>query len=1012
MKPPTFLHFICLVFWSWGILSSPSHAQEVLNYNFDRGIDDRYNMYIYKASDGYVWVSSSSKGAYRFNGLAFEQFPRGRTINLNIQSNFYEASNRDIWFASEHQLHQYQAEVDKVFSRFVKDGSDKQLSGPRPFYLDTLRNELWLRADGRLGILDLNQPDSAIQFLSTDTTMGYGFTVRIDTANQVQSIYAYPWLYQPGFEIWSRKREDQWSKKNIPYLKDQEQDSLPHITKILIEDEQKLWLMSAEGLLSYHLTAPQKSQRILHPKISEYYCNGGTFYDTNQIWISTRRNGILQYDPINDAFLPTAFTDEVLTDASLFDLLIDDEETLWLGQTKKGIYQSDHSQRNFRHPFDALNLGPKISFLLEDQEENIWAASQSEGLFIFNQEGELIEKYPFDQGFIPSKSLHHMSMDREGRIWCMSEKRIYRFEDKRWHWIHEQQQNERLLSILHHSSGQHFVSTSGGIRLFDEKASGRERMGWAKDFRDHKQLHSVQLYESQNGLTLVPRINQKLEVYRNSADKLIYENEIPIEADFFHFSENKNGDTLWVGTSQGLLYVDLKRYSYGFLFSDPLALGKRIVYGAVSDEQGHLWVSGSEGLFHIKDKMLYQFPAENGLNSDRFSEKARLFSADQKVWMGTDRGLIVFDPKETNAWPYLPKLHLEQVWIDQDSVPYRINVEKIQNLNLAYYAKDLALKVVAVGNYLPELSTIQYRWDPAEQWKEIKNGEILEFSAKHLPKGKSQLELRAANANRGPFTPSLIIPIFKRVPIWENAWFWLILAVIAISGTYLGSFLYTKNRFKRQLEAQEQLFKERLRIAEDLHDDIGSSLKSVHILSILAKQKVEDPDHPILPIIDRMEEEIQSSSNSLSEIIWNINTQDRSLSDFFATIRRTASEVFEANDIDGEVLFPKNLDQLQLDIDKQRQLFLFFKEAINNIAKHAQCSKAHIEIIRQTEGLYIQISDNGIGFNQDHVQHKGNGLRNMTERMVSKLNGELTISTLPDNGTLLTAKLPITENGD
>ena len=158
-------------------------------------------MYIYKASDGYVWVSSSSKGAYRFNGLAFEQFPRGRTINLNIQSNFYEASNRDIWFASEHQLHQYQAEVDKVFSRFVKDGSGKHLSGPRPFYIDTIRNELWLCADKRLGVLKLNQPDSAIQFLSTDVTAGYGFTVRTDTVGKVQSIYASPWLYQPGFEI-------------------------------------------------------------------------------------------------------------------------------------------------------------------------------------------------------------------------------------------------------------------------------------------------------------------------------------------------------------------------------------------------------------------------------------------------------------------------------------------------------------------------------------------------------------------------------------------------------------------------------------------------------------------------------------------------------------------------------------------------------------------------------------------------------------------------------------------
>jgi len=196
----------------------------------------------------------------------------------------------------------------------------------------------------------------------------------------------------------------------------------------------------------------------------------------------------------------------------------------------------------------------------------------------------------------------------------------------------------------------------------------------------------------------------------------------------------------------------------------------------------------------------------------------------------------------------------------------------------------------------------------------------------------------------------------------------------------------------------------RNRIATDLHDDIGSALSNINMLAAIISQKIDNPDEA-KKYLQRIGEEVNASSQSLDDIIWSIDTRNDTLEETIARMRRYAAELFEANEhIRCNLDFDETFSQRKLNIEQRRDIFLVYKEALNNVYKHAAATSVLVKVRFNEHILFLLIEDNGKGFDVNRITHR-NGLKNMKTR-IEKWKGSLKITSC-QSGTRLEAEMPV-----
>ena len=210
--------------------------------------------------------------------------------------------------------------------------------------------------------------------------------------------------------------------------------------------------------------------------------------------------------------------------------------------------------------------------------------------------------------------------------------------------------------------------------------------------------------------------------------------------------------------------------------------------------------------------------------------------------------------------------------------------------------------------------------------------------------------------------------------------------------------------FRNLVRRRLALERVRARIAADLHDDIGSSLsRSLYSAKSCASswERRKRRISKNLSLINRVSQE---ALDSMSDIVWAINPQQDHLSDLVRRMRRVASEVLPARNIEFKFNAPTARYDLKLGADIRRQVFLMFKEASNNLIRHSECTQAEIKLEIEGTWLVLAVADNGKGFAPDQVD-EGNGLVSLRRR-ARALDGEIEIVSGLGEGTTITIKVP------
>ncbi len=212
--------------------------------------------------------------------------------------------------------------------------------------------------------------------------------------------------------------------------------------------------------------------------------------------------------------------------------------------------------------------------------------------------------------------------------------------------------------------------------------------------------------------------------------------------------------------------------------------------------------------------------------------------------------------------------------------------------------------------------------------------------------------------------------------------------------------LINRNKLKRTVEMERM----RSKLSRDLHDDIGSTLSSINILSRTSQNSLMQADEKTKATLDKINERSQRLLDNMRDIIWNINPDNDTIEEVMSRMREYATTILEAKNIEYTFNFPKEKVDCTFTMEEKNNMYLIFKEAVNNLSKYSDCKNATISLSIDEKDIFLTIEDDGKGFNTADLEHIG-GLQNMKIR-AEEIKGSLGIDTKIGVGTKMELRFP------
>jgi signal transduction histidine kinase len=361
------------------------------------------------------------------------------------------------------------------------------------------------------------------------------------------------------------------------------------------------------------------------------------------------------------------------------------------------------------------------------------------------------------------------------------------------------------------------------------------------------------------------------------------------------------------------------------------------------------------------------------------------------LWFGTLHGLARLIPESERVEPP-PTALIRRLRIAGLSHPVsELGESAVSGLRLEAHQNSVQIDYVGLSWNPGEALRYQYRMEgTGEDWSPPTDQRT---HYARLSPGSYRFAVRAVSTQGLVSLTPAVVSFTIRPPVWQRWWFLTLAALLVASVAYA----FYRNRLARMIELERV----RTRIATDLHDDIGSSLSHMAILSEVASRRVGQDDPDAKDVLSQIAGVSRELVDSMSDIVWAINPSKDRLSDLSKRMRRFAGEVLPANNIDFRLHTPE--EDVPLGADLRRHLFLIFKESVHNLVRHARCTRAEIDLRREGSLLILKISDNGGGFDPAS-EYDGDGLVSMRQR-AQGLGGQLEMVSQAGHGTTVRLRL-------
>lgn len=461
------------------------------------------------------------------------------------------------------------------------------------------------------------------------------------------------------------------------------------------------------------------------------------------------------------------------------------------------------------------------------------------------------------------------------------------------------------------------------------------------------------------------------------------------------------GGDLLIASAMGLYRLNTQTFVYDKI-SSPLIDNNDILTVSV-DNNGDIWFINDEHLvyYQVKAHHFTLFGREDGLNAANDLQWLRMI--DHKYFfLAADKQIVSFSPGGLAGRSHPVKLYFHDVSVNDSTLARSAFTGP---LKLKYNENRLNIGFGAINYIKPEQNLYAYQLSSIDDhWVYTAHNFV---SYANLPPGSYKFKLKAANY-AGLWSPPISMTIVVSPPFWAT-WLFRLLSFLLIGSLLLIAIRYVLQRNLREkilkLEKEQAVEKERNRIARDMHDDLGSGLTKIAILSEVAKTQMSSPVHASanLDVISNASRELV---DNLQDIIWVLNPRNDSLNSLVLYIKEYTESFFEPARIQYEFLHQGTNIRITLSEEQRRNIFLAVKESCNNILKHAECSQACVSVKLANGLLTIIIKDNGRGFDTREVGAFSNGLQNIRNR-TDQIGASCQINSAKNAGTEVTLTIPM-----
>ncbi len=482
---------------------------------------------------------------------------------------------------------------------------------------------------------------------------------------------------------------------------------------------------------------------------------------------------------------------------------------------------------------------------------------------------------------------------------------------------------------------------------------------------------------------------------------------------------------VWIGTlGAGLLRFRDGRFT-AFTRRDGLPTDS--ISQVLNDARGRLWLGSPVGVISVRTELLDSangnlvcrvYGCDDGLPTvgcATASQPTSWRGQAGRLWFSTANGITSVQPADSEIKKRPPLVVLEGLLVDGQSADSAIatpTTSHPQPIRLSPGRHHLEFRYAGLSFAAPERTRFRYILEGLDEaWVENRTERSATYNS--VPAGNYRFRVMACNSDgvwsEAEAALALVIPPY----LWETQWFRfsaLGVTLLSVAGSVFWILQLQHRRELRVLEQQRALERERTRIARDIHDDLGASLTRITMLS----QSALDKTQSILPPnseVNRIYSTARAMTNAMDEIVWAINPRHDSLESVAAYFAEFVEEFLSPTGLKFRLEIPLLLPQWPVSAEVRHNLFLAFKEALNNALKHSQASEVVVTLEVRKKRFTLSLEDNGCGFQTavlagagDGNVHEsaraggGNGLNNMRRRL-EELGGRCSIDSSPGRGT-------------
>ncbi|MCK5076365.1 MAG: hypothetical protein KAR38_08310, partial [Calditrichia bacterium] len=868
--------------------------------------------------DGKLWVGTDGGGLNCFNPVdeKFKKYPISKTGNTNYSVYaIKEDENGDIWFGTDEGL----------FCLNPRSNLIREITFSSFLYEKNKKNKI-----KKIKIISLIFDSDEVLWIGTEN---HGL-----------------FQLKPGEEKIFRPEKHIFTN-----------ELLSSKVECILEDNKKdIWIGTEKnGLLHYdrqnnktHFFNLKREKTIQNERLgirTIIQTPDGVF------WVGTRMGlyAFSQQNKIVQEIRHQPSNMHSISDNSIMSLFTDNSGIVWIGTWAGGVNKySLHvlNFKTFKHKMSRSGLGANIILsFFEDEQKNIYVGSNGGGIYKFDKSRG--EAHPVNVALkLNDPVVQSIAEDKTGKLWMGTWKggiNCYDPVTKKMSYYQkssisaEGPVNDNIHTILADSEGDIWFGTAGGLCRFLYKDRIFEHFNNIPD--DSSLLHNYDiwaLYEDSRNRIWVGTFRAGVSLYNPKTQTFTRYQHSP--KDSSGLSNNNvwciyedNSGKIWMGTSAGLNTFNEESGKFTHYFEND-GLPNNCVYGILEDNSGYLWLSTNGGLSRFdaskpEGEKFRNFDLKDGLQSNEFNMGAYYKCKDGELLFGGINGFSFFNPGDFHGRSCTMSMVITKLKILNEEAVLDTSIYLKRKLKLPYGQNSFSVEFSLLDYANTSKNQYKYKLRGLDkEWSYSRNMHYANYT--NLDPGEYVFIVKGANHKGIWSEQDVSLKIIVTPPFWESWWFRgmiILIIIIAVNTAY-------RMRVRRLID-MERL---RIRIASDLHDDIGSSLTHIAIYS----EMIQTADKPekVLPLSQKIGNISRDIISTMSDVVWSIDARNDKVKDLIDRMHNVAFTTLNVKNIKVEF----SQDGLEIEkniaIDIRQNIFLIFKEAVNNIAKHSNAAYVNI----------------------------------------------------------------------